>query len=149
MLTFKQFLVTPTDQLREGFMGFSVGGSDSASDLEYTVTEAVKKAKARIKKETGGMAPKAGIEAELVDVIIKELEVGLKDKGNAYNTHGTLNVAMVMDEYYRDYRRFPAYNALAKTVAAKLKAEVAKRNGSDDYSEAMTNFATKLLAWAK
>jgi hypothetical protein len=148
MITFKQFLVTPTEQLREGFMGFSVGGSDSASDLEYTVTKAVKAAKAQIKKETGGMAPKAGIEAELVDVIIKELEVGLKDKGNAYNTHGTLNVAMVMDEYYREYRRFPAYNTFAKKVAAKLKAE-AKDRSANDYTEAMTDFADKLLAWAK
>lgn len=164
MLTFKQFLTSPSCALSEGFTDISVQGSDSASDLEYTVSKAVGKARRRIESETGGLAPDVAIEAELVDEIIEQLEIGLEDKGNAYNTHGTLNVAMVMDEYYDTYRRFPAYRAFAKSVAVKLKSEAlsmlkrhqeAMRERQQDsqkvpiYISSMNEIADRLLTWAK
>lgn len=136
--------------LKEGFVGFSVVESDSAWDLEDSVAEDLKKAAARIEKETGGMAPRAAMDAELVEVAIKALRRGLKDRGNSYNTHGTLNVAMVMDERHKEFRKFASYKAFAKEVADKLNTEVGRFAKSFDaeYAAAMTRLAKKLAKWA-
>ena len=118
-----------TELLNEGFSGFSVGASDTAADLYDTVGTALKTAKKRIEKETGGMAPPAAVDTELCEIAIKELRKGLKDEGNSYNTHGTLNVAMVMCEKYPQFRKLKPWKTFAKQVSDKLVAELKKKHG--------------------
>lgn len=56
--------------INEGFMNYSVGGSDSAADLW----------------------------SNCIDKIVPVLKRGLKDRGNEYNTTGPQNVAMILIE---------------------------------------------------
>lgn len=151
MLSFKQFLADARP-LKEGFMGFSVDMSDSASDLSYVVFKAIDAKRAELKKQTGGIAPDVAIDAVLVDTIIAELRKGLKDKGNAYNTHGTLNVAMILDERMDKYVKNKKMNAFFKEIAAKLNKELEttwKDRQKDDYAQEMKVLANTLTHKAK
>ena len=115
--------------LNEGFMDFSVNGSDSASDLHFTALQATEKA----------------------------LRAGLKDKGNAYNTHGTLNVAMILvQKFGHDLSHGPLHD-LAKDVLSKLTSEINAQEAKDkdngrvegDYLRAMKSHAKKLALAVK
>jgi hypothetical protein len=115
--------------LNEGFMDFSVNGSDSAADLHYEALKAVE----------------------------KKLRVGLRDKGNEYNTHGTLNVAMILVQRYKGELRDDPLHDLAVEVLSKLTAEIKAQEAKDkdnkrvdgDYLRAMKSFAKKLAAATK
>ncbi len=137
--------------LTEGFMSFTVGGSDSAADLQSDVEKAVKAAKAALKQKTGSLLPDKVINSKLCDAAIEALKKGLKDPGNTYNTHGTLNVAMIMHEEWRQFRTLPQWKTFAGEVAAKLKSEVAARKAKppSEYTREMANFAEHLEKLSK
>lgn len=114
----------------EGFMDFTVNGSDSAADLH----------------------------AAALDAVEKHLRKGLKDKGNAYNTHGTLNVAMILIEKYKDeLNEYGHFHDLAVDVLNKLNDEIKEQQKRDkennrvsgDYLTAMQSFAKKLTSATK
>ena len=141
--------------LREGFFDYSVDGSDSAWDLHHTVEQALEKAEKKIRQNQ--MVPDTAVQLLLCREAITQLKKGLKNKGNEYNTHGTLNVAMIIDERFSKFRRFKEWKQFAAEVAAKLKAEVAERNqqsairaqGPSEYTQQMAYFANNLERLSK
>lgn len=137
-----------SELLTEGFSGFSVGDSDSAWDLHYTTEEAIGKERQKLEKKGGGMLPDNVIDVKLCEVAIKELRKGLKDKGNAYNTHGTLNVAMILEEKFHNFRKYDIWKSFALEVATKLKEEMSRDFGKE-YLSQMLSFAHAIETWAK
>lgn len=131
--------------LSEGFSGFSVSESDNAWDLNFQVEEAVEKKIADLKKKTGDLLPNNVIAVKTCETAISVLKKGLKEKGNAVNTHGTLNVAMIMVEKWPQFRKLPAWKQFAGEVADKLEAEAkARREQGSEYTTEMYSFAAKL-----
>lgn len=117
--------LSEAQELNEGFMDFTVHGSDSAADLHH----------------------------EALDAAAKKLRAGLKDKGNEFNTHGTLNVAMILvQRYAKEINGYSPIHDLAVDVHKKLKAEVeheqaknkANRRIAGDYLNAMEKIAKQL-----
>lgn len=109
-------LPAKTEVLNEGFMDFSVSGSDSAADLWYSVCNAA----------------------------AKTLKAGLRDKGNEYNTHGTLNVGMILVEKFKSLDG--DLDKLGNEVKARLETEIEKMSGTSNksYVSAMKRVLTKL-----
>jgi hypothetical protein len=65
-------------QFNEGFSDLSVGGSDTAWDCMYLIKQTICK------------------------ILAKEL----KQKGNNFNTEGFVNVAMILEEYFKNTKIF-------------------------------------------
>lgn len=105
--------------IAEGFSGFTVAGSDSAADLHTDACSAAEKV----------------------------LRKGLKSQGNAYNTHGTLNVAMILVEKFKaDVCAYGGMNDLAKEVLVKLDQEIKTSDAGPEYLAAMKKFYKQLKA---
>lgn len=134
--------------LTEGFSGYSVADSDSAWDLHHTVEEAIGKLRNNLEKRVGAMLPPTVLDYKLCEEAIKQLRKGLKEKGNAYNTHGTLNVAMILDEKFDNFRKFDIWKSFALEVATKLKGEMSRDFGKE-YLSQMLSFAHAIETWAK
>jgi len=135
----------------EGFAGFTVSKSDSAFDLSLDVKDALLIAKSRLDDKYGSIAPKVVIDRELCKVAISALREGLRDKGNAYNTHGTLNVAMVINEKHKEFRKIKEWKQFAGEVCDLLKKELEGKfsSSSQDYMDAMSSLAKSLEEIAK
>lgn len=131
-------------QLFEGFMDYSVGGSDSAADLWHAVEKHIKKTKSA---KTNSMMPEKVQLVVLADAMIEQLKIGLADKGNAYNTHGTLNVAMILlEEVQKKYfavserlRKFTleVANTLEKEVAGYKERDMDSIGKLSEYTQQM------------
>ena len=136
--------------LTEGFSDFSVNGSDAASDLNFKAEEVAKREKAKLKKQAGSLLPDNVIAIKVCEAVIGALKTGLKDRGNAYNTHGTLNVAMVMVEKWPQFRKLPKWKQFAGEVAVTLEAEAkARKEQASEYTQHMYKFAKELEKLAK
>ena len=135
----------------EGFAGFTVNDSDSAFDLSLDVKDAMEIAKSKLDDKYGSIAPKAAIDRELCKAAISALRKGLRDKGNEYNTHGTLNVAMVMNEQYSGFRKIEEWKQFAREVSDLLKKELKGKfsSSSQDYMAEMSSLAKSLEKFAK
>lgn len=133
--------------LSEGFSDFTVGGSDNAADAHAAVKDALEKAEKNIRQNK--MLPDAAVKLMLCREAIKELKKALKEKGNAYNTHGTLNVAMILDEHFHQFRKFGEWQEFAVSVAETLETEVKDRNFNDNYTAAMRKLVPKLKKLGK
>ncbi len=84
--------------INEGFAGYTVVDSDTASDLLSDVEKA----------------------------IVKVLKVGEKEENNSYNTHGTLNAAMILLEFFGKLIKTDSSSHIreyALKVSEKLKKE--------------------------
>lgn len=79
-----------------GFMDLSVGGSDNAADSASNAVEA----------------------------FAKQLETEYQEPGNAYNTPGFINVAMIINEMCQD--DMWAYNERLQKLAAKCMKKLKK-----------------------
>jgi len=87
------------ESLTEGQMdGVTVGHSDAASDAWYNIRR------------------------KMVNHAIEHLEKALKDRGNEFNTHGPMNVLMILGEKFdrADYANSPKLRTLAKRVLRTL-----------------------------
>lgn len=114
-------------QLTEGFSGLSVIESDKAADAFYDIKMTV----------------------------IKKLEKILKDKGNAYNTPGYVNAAMIMNEYLKVFAENDHGDDFAE-LSKKIYAMMEKDRDSwvsgkgstgvkDDYIKLMKDFKKNWL----
>lgn len=103
-------------KLSEGFMELTVNGSDTASDLQADVYEA----------------------------IAKVLKDALKNKGNQYNTPGYLNVAMILIEDFTNFKAVE-FKAVAKEAYEMLKKhadEWSESKSAQDYTRITNRLAT-------
>lgn len=145
-----QLFNSKKEVLAEGFWDFSVHGSDSAFDLVHRVKEAVKREKEKIKRQTGGIAPDNVILKAACISAIQQLKKAFRDKGDQYNTHGTLNVAMIMVEEFDQFRSLKMWKEFAAEVAEKLHAEAkARRSQKDEYTQEMYRFAKEVKKLAQ
>jgi len=106
-----------------GYMGLScVCDSDSASDLSFE------------------------IEASIVDSLAK----GLEDPGNAYNTDGPVNVALIFEENIipGQFVR-PALIALAEETASRLKDKIDNIGDLEDWGGDESNRNEHLGAYTR
>lgn len=133
--------------LHEGFMGFTVNDSDAAADLFYATEEIVKAAKAKLKKETGRLLPDNVVNMKMAEVAIEKLRKHIDDDNGGYNTHGALNIAMIMHEHFKEFRSVKAWKRFAGEVAEKLESQVDKRYSTKaEYGQQVQKFAKKLRA---
>jgi hypothetical protein len=88
-------------ELFEGVMHVSVHGSDNAADAWYATRK------------------------KMVDAAISHLTKELKEKGNEYNTHGPLNVALILGEKFDedDFEYSPRLHSLAVRVLRTLESK--------------------------
>ena len=129
-------------QLSEGFSGWTVDDSDNASDLWYHCQEAMEKL------EVGTVldSPKLRLAAE-AKALIPILKREMREKGNEYNTHGTLNVAMVALEHLKKHiSMYHPLKSFIAEVASKLRQEAVKfkEKMGEEYIDQMQKFADKL-----
>lgn len=142
--SFRQFLEGPPSQLSEGFFDFSVNGSDTSADLFYDVKKVLSAEKRKLSRNK--LLPTAAVEFKLAGAATNFLKKYFDEDVNNgdYNTHGTLNVAMIMDEYFHEFRKFQPWQDLAGAVADKLYREAKHHSG--EYRRAMEALVPKLIA---
>lgn len=110
--------------LAEGFMDYSVVGSDSAADLWHDC------------KKTDGSD----------EAIAACLAKGAKDKGNTYNTPGWLNASMVICEKYMKLARTgPKTKALAKKLKKYIEDDVLPGLKGDDKAKDLLDVCVACL----
>lgn len=108
-------------KFNEGFSGYTVSQSDAAQDLMFDVVKSILKV---LKKEE-------------------------KNKESSFNTHGNLNIAMILVEYLQEMIiNDPDMCKYASDLSQKLENDVKKfKKGGDfekDYIKACLSFSKKL-----
>lgn len=89
--------------ISEGILEYSVNGSDQASDAFHDLTK----------------------------VMMKSLKQSLKQKGSSYNTPGTLNVAMIFNEYLTLFAKENEFKDLGRIILGTLNDSVNELEGED------------------
>lgn len=136
--------------LNEGFSGFTVVQSDEASDLLFALQDAAEEQESKIRKKVGDVAPDSVIDHEVCKHLIKLMRKKFEVKGNAYNTPGILNVAMIVleslttpstgDNALMKYTKFNSFKEFIGEVVDRLEIELEK-----GYNDSFIKGAKKVL----
>jgi hypothetical protein len=138
-----QELLAQSELINEGFWAISVNGSDTAGDLWGNCQDMMEHA------DYGMLdSPKLKLaaQAKLLLPVLKRALEDTETDSDPYNTHPTLNVAMVLVEKLKEQLAVskPLREFGAK-VAQQLKTEAeARQNQKHEYTVAMIRFAGEL-----